>query len=68
MLGDSFFLFLFFSLVYSIVYETSIITNLGEEYSLAFVDKKKKKKKKQQKDDHVILVNENRPGTINICL
>ena len=26
------------------------------------------KKKKQQKDDHVILVNENRPGTINICL
>ena len=27
-----------------------------------------KKKKKQQKDDHVILVNENRPGTVNICL
>ena len=26
------------------------------------------KKKKQQKDDHVILVNENRPGAINICL
>ena len=25
-------------------------------------------KKKQQKDDHVILVNENRPGTVNICL
>ena len=44
-----------------------LITNLGEQYSLAFVDKKKKKKK-QQKDDHVILVNENRPGTINICL
>ena len=29
---------------------------------------KAKKKKKQQKDDHVILVNENRPGMINICL
>ena len=62
MLGDSFFLLLFL-LVYSIVYATSLITNLGEQYSLAFVDKKK-----QQKDDHVILVNENRPGTINICL
>ena len=64
MLGDSFYLFLFL-LVYSIVYATSLITNLGEQYSLAFVDKKKKK---QQKDNHVILVNENRPGTINICL
>ena len=65
MLGDSFFFCSFlFLLVYSIVYATSLITNLGEQYSLAFVDKKKK----QQKDDHVILVNENRPGTINICL
>ena len=54
----------FFLLVYSIVYATSLITNLGEQYSLTFVDKTKK----QQKDDHVILVNENRPGTINICL
>ena len=26
------------------------------------------KKKKQQTDDQVILVNENRPGAINICL
>ena len=26
------------------------------------------KKKKAAKDDHVIMVNENRPGTINICL
>ena len=57
----------FFLLVYSIVYATSLITNLGEQYSLTFVDKKKKKKQ-QQKDDHVILVNENRPGTVNICL
>ena len=62
MLGDSFFVPLFL-LVYSIVYATSLITNLGEQYSLAFLDKKK-----QEKDDHVILMNENRPGTINICL
>ena len=26
------------------------------------------KKKKQQKDGHVILVNENRPDPVNICL
>ena len=63
MLGDSFFRS-FFLLVYSLVYATSLITNLGEQYSLTFVDKKKK----QQKDDHVTLVNENRPGTVNICL
>ena len=42
-LGDSFFV-PFFLLVYSIVYATSLITNLGEQYSLTFVDKKKKKK------------------------
>ena len=51
--------------IHSIVYATSLITHLGEQYSLTFVDKKKKK---QQKDDHVILVSENRPGTVNICL
>ena len=47
MLGDSFFFvpFFFFLLVYSIVYATSLITNLGEQYSLAFVDKKKSSKK-----------------------
>ena len=44
MLGDSFFFVPFFLLVYSIAYATSFITNLGEQYSLAFVDKKKKKK------------------------
>ena len=43
MLGDSFFLFLFL-LVYSIGYATSLITNLGEQYSLAFVDKKSSQK------------------------
>ena len=59
------FLVLFF-FIHSIVYATSLITHLGEQYSLPFVDKKKKKK--QQKDDHVILVSENRPGTVNICL
>ena len=50
MLGDSFFFVTFlFLLVYSIVYATSLITNLGEQYSLAFVDKNKKKKKKAAK-------------------
>ena len=47
MLGDSFFLVPFFLLVYSIVYATSLITNLREQYSLAFVDKKKKKAAKR---------------------
>ena len=47
MLGDSFFCSFLFLLVYSIVYATSLITNLGEQYSLPFVDKKKKKAAKR---------------------
>ena len=39
------FFFCSFLFVYSIVYATSLITNLGEQYSLAFVDKKKKAKR-----------------------
>ena len=46
MLGDSFFV-PFFLLVYSIVYATSLITNLGEQYSLVFVDKKQKQSSKK---------------------
>ena len=49
MLGDSFFFLFLFLLVYSIVNATSLITNLGEQYSLSFVDKKKKKKKSSKK-------------------